>query len=213
MARNARPCSLPDKQRQTVQLFVIIGQTTCDSERIDVRPEFHSQAPSQRALTAMPWALQQLGDKNVSIFRRRSCATVTTVPAVPSGRKQSMRAIGVFSDEKTMSTLDLSPEIGPIATIDRAQLLKIPASTHLQKGDANADRSLTAPIWNVSSPCPHRGKTGGSSEEDVSAPPKEPETHARFPQAHEHPSGARNHQPSSPQGAQEAHCQRSQEIG
>jgi hypothetical protein len=73
--------------------------------------------------------------------------------------------------------------------------------------------SLTVRSWDVSSPSPHRGNAGGSSEEDVSTTPKEPETHARFPQAHEHPSGPRGDQASPPQGAQEAHGQRSQEIG
>jgi hypothetical protein len=82
-----------------------------------------------------------------------------------------------------------------------------------KKGDAQAGRSLTAPRWNANSPPQHRGNTGGSSEEDVSAAPKKPETHARFPEAHEHPCGARNNQPPSPQRAQEAYRNCSQEIG
>jgi hypothetical protein len=212
-ACNARHCGPPHEQRHTVQPIVIIGQAIGYRGRIPVRPEFHSQAPSLGAQTAMPWALQQHGDKNVSIFRRRSCVTVTTVSAVPSSREQSMRAEGVFSDEKIPSAIYLSTEIWVHSAIDQAQVRASPKTSTGKKETQKGARSLTAPIWNVSSPCPHRGKTGGSSEEDVSAPPKEPETHARFPKAHEHPSGARSHQPPSPQRAQEAHRQRSQEIG
>ena len=59
----------------------------------------------------------------------------------------------------------------------------------------------------------HPGETGGRSEEDLPATPKEPETHARFPQAHEHPSRARGDQASPPQGAQEAHSYSAQKVG
>jgi hypothetical protein len=82
-----------------------------------------------------------------------------------------------------------------------------------KKSRQEVGRSLTASIWDVSSPSPHRGNAGGSSEEDLSAPSKEPETNPWFPQAHEHPSRARGDQAPSPQRAKEAYRQRAQEIG
>lgn len=179
--------------RTSAQLSVILGKSNASSRHIPVAPEFHRQALSQRALTAMPWALQQLGDKNVSSFRRRPCTVVTKVPALPSSKMQSIRTEGVLTDEKSLSSQPfLDGEFGHRSGQPSPGATKRERKTNAKKAIQKAGQSLTAPIWNVSSPCPHRGKTGGSSEEDVSAAPKEPETHARFPEAHEHPIGARS---------------------
>ena len=48
----------------------------------------------------MPWALQHFGDKKVSSFRRKSCARVIGVAALPSSKKPSAISDDAVSDEK-----------------------------------------------------------------------------------------------------------------
>jgi len=50
----------------------------------------------------MPWALQSLGDKNVSTSRRKLHTDVTRVPELPSSKEQVGRSGTAFSVEKTI---------------------------------------------------------------------------------------------------------------
>jgi len=116
---------------------------------------------------------------------------VISVLALSSGRMHVDRIRLVFSDEKRAMNTVLSTEERPKQAVNCSQLSRTAEAERSKKDIQKAGQSLTAPIWNVSSSGPHRGNTGGSSEEDVSAAPKEPETHTRFPEAHEHTSGTR----------------------
>ncbi len=110
--------------------------------------------------------------------------------------------------QRSSCRTDQTPENG--ATPDARR--RRPTVRSAKKCPQRQGQTLTAPIPSVSSPCPHRGKTGGCSEEDVSTAPKEPETYTRIPQAHEHPRRSRGAQAPSPKGTQEAHGQHSEEI-
>ena len=59
----------------------------------------------------------------------------------------------------------------------------------------------------------HREKFGGSREEDISAPPQEPQTHARISQANADAGWARSSPPAAAQRAPSAHGVGSQEVG
>ena len=59
----------------------------------------------------------------------------------------------------------------------------------------------------------HREKFGGSREEDISAPPQEPQTHARISQANADAGWARGSPPPAAQRAPSAHGVGSQEVG
>jgi len=59
----------------------------------------------------------------------------------------------------------------------------------------------------------HREKFGGSREEDISAPPQEPQTHARISQANADAGWARSSPPPAAQRAPSAHGVGSQEVG
>jgi hypothetical protein len=178
--------------------MVIPRKTSNSSRPIPNDPEFHAQARSERALTAMPWALQHFGDKNVSISRRKEPYNLIRDRASPSGSKQVDRIGPLFSDGKPQPRRCFV-DGGVDARGGQLGVSVAPCvRTQMKKANPKAGQSLTAPIWNVSSSGPHRGTTGGSSEEDVSTAPKEPETHARFPEAHEHTSGTRGAQAPSP---------------
>jgi hypothetical protein len=178
--------------------MVIFRKTSQSSRRFAFDPEFHRQALPKRALTAMQWALQHLSDKNVSSSRRKTPSTVIRVPALPSGRKQ-MDCFGPhFPTRERATGAVLSTEAWPKLTVKGSPLSRTAEAVSSKKEIQKAGQSLTAPNWNASSSGPHRGNTGGSSEEDVSAAPKEPETHARFPEAHEHTSRPRGAQAPSP---------------
>jgi hypothetical protein len=113
----------------------ILRKTSQSSRRIAFDPEFHRQALPKRALTAMPWALQHLGDKNVSSSRRKTPSTVIRVPALPSGRKHKDRFGLLLSDEKARDGRSLVD--GGMAEIDGQWVAYVAhrGGSQLEKGD------------------------------------------------------------------------------
>jgi len=167
-----------------------------------VRAEIHGHAPSEGALAAMSWELERLASKIASCLRRSLWKARIAFAHQSSGKRWCMTKCQQFSDECLAWQCGslVGENVGEparsfwIADAARCQESSFEADHHVSDQPIQTGRSLTQPIWDVSSACPHRGMTGGSSEEDVSAAPKEPETHARFPQAHEHPCGSRSAQ-------------------
>jgi hypothetical protein len=93
-----------------IQLTVILGKMKSPSRPVPVGPEIHRLPLPERALTAMPWALQHFGDKNVSGFRRWRRLGVSRISTIPSSEKRSCTHSLASSDEKVAGNAEPSTE-------------------------------------------------------------------------------------------------------